>query len=200
MKELGAEASDESVRKWLEGLTAPRGAVRRAALAKALKVDYNWLFHGSGDGSRAVPSRARVADVAPTPAALVDVPPADIAKYLAIGLVQAGGGHVSEIPESGPVHFRATIKGARYDFHAVLGAPAGEGRWRFIIPAAAQHAFVLGIIAVGPTQFRMVDLDWDTAQEIGSDASGGARQVEVDSSMRTGKHQWHEIEDFTVRP
>lgn len=198
MAEIGAEVSEESVRKWLGGLTAPRGAVHKAALAKALNVEYNWLFHGFGDGNRPVPSRR--AEVASAPTVPANVPVDDIAKFLAIGLVQAGGGHVSEIPESGPVHFRATIKGARYDFHAVLGEPAGEGRWQFVVPAAARPTFVLGIIAVGPTQFRMVDLDWETAQEIGSEESGGARRVEVDSSMRTGEHQWHEIEDFTVRP
>lgn len=192
-QDYGLPLTAETVRKWLDGEVMPRPE-RMAALANVLGVDLNWLALGSG-GTRPV-SRYRDPH-SPAMTAKPAAPPEDAAKHLGLGLVQLGGGQVVEVPPSGPVHFRAEIKGAQYAFHAIVGTQQGRG-WEFVVPPEAENTFVLGLVPLGPARFRLLDIDWDEAQNLGEPTDAG-RRITVDGDMRTGDHAWREIITFARR-
>jgi len=118
---------------------------------------------------------------------------------LAMALVQIGGGKVVGISTEGPIHFRAEIRGAVYPMHAMLGSPMDDGGWRFEVPDGLEDAFILGIVAIGPTRFRLVELDWDVVQASMPTGSNGEKVVDVNQALATGDFHWGEIQSFAKR-
>lgn len=193
LKDAGYNGNRETVRNWCLGNSLPRSPAMRA-LARVLDVPYAWLAHGHGN----LPQDA-LAGIAERPVGGSEVGiGVDVGRHLTIGLVALGGAAVTEVPSGGAEHIRARIKGAEYAFHGAVGLQSKEG-WQFVVPHSARSLFVVGIMAIGPARFRLIELDWDAIDTFG-EARGAESHVLVPANLTSGDHVWREIQTFAQRP
>jgi hypothetical protein len=117
-----------------------------------------------------------------------------ISKFLGTALAQLFGAKIVETPATGPVHFKAAVRGAVLSVHSVLADREGDG-WTVAVPKFAADTFILAVLPLSSTSFRLVELDWDEVEAVGED-HGDAYGVRIDSKLRTGGAAWTEIHDF----
>lgn len=175
----GVEVRQETIRKWFAGETRPREKPL-AALAKILRADSAWLLVGSTSGI--TEKEARVRNAA-----------ADGAVNLVAGLVQMHGARPAfprqddEFAQKHKIDLYAIIKGVQYPFHVTL---FHEGK--AIVPFEAEGSFVLGVIPLSPTSFKLVEVDREGLAAAGKRKSGFI-EITEDS------YPWREIESFQER-
>jgi hypothetical protein len=157
--------TSESVRKGLDGQTIPSDD-RKVALSGILGVDYQWLTFGTG-GHGPVRSHDNPNMISMSPPVSEPQRDVEFGKHIAIVFVKTGGGRVEEIYDRSVVHFTATVRGAKYSIHGVLGEPDGQGGWTLFVPTDAEDTFILCVIPIGPARFKMIDLDWESTSSFG---------------------------------
>lgn len=150
------------------------------ALAQILKADKAWLY--AGTSSNITLKEARIRNAV-----------ADGSVNLVAGLVQMHGGHPAfplesdEFAKKNKVDLYAIIKSVQYPFHIAL---FHEGK--ATVPIEALGAFVLGVIPLSPTSFKLVELDQEGLESAGTRKSGF---IEV----TTDAHPWRQIDSFANR-
>lgn len=165
LAKAGGTASNETVRKWLEGENKPRQE-KGVLLAQILEVDDAWLLLGYAPEMSPREHKARNAE-------------ADGATNLIAGFIRMDGGHPAFPDEDGPVHLHAIIRGAKYDLHVALGDVDGSSV-RFFVPPLYADMTVLGVVREG-FSIDVFELTPEIIEQYGT-RRGGSIEVEVEGS------------------
>lgn len=179
LEKLGAEVTQETIRKWFAGEARPRPKML-AKLAQVLKVDEAWLSVGKTPELSEKEAKVRNAS-------------ADGVVNLVAGMIQMCGGRPAfpldddKFAQKNKVDLYAIIRGAQYPFHVVL---VQDGK--AVIPTEAKDAFVLGVQHIGEIAYKLFELDWEGVEAVGR-RKGGAIEVEL------ADRDWKPVTSFNDR-
>lgn len=170
LAKLGGAATNETVRKWLEGENKPR-TEKGLLLAQILEVDDAWLLLGHAPEMSPREHKARNAE-------------ADGAINLIAGFIRMDGGHPAfpDDDDAGSVHLHAIIRGAKYDIHVALGDADGRSV-KFFVPTDYEEMTVLGVVREG-FSIDVFELTPEMIEQHGSRRGGSIELVVEGSKLR----------------
>lgn len=168
MMKRGKPVSQETVRKWVNGLAMPAHD-KVPLLADALGVDADWLLYGNTVSDRRKKNVQHSVDAA-------------AATNLVAGIIQMNGGDVvfpAEGRGSQAVHLQAIIKRASYPLHITVAQRKGDGLVEVSVPARTDEAVIVAVLpAEDGFSYNLYEVPEDVLRE--GSLRSGMRVVETD--------------------
>lgn len=159
-EKFGIVVTDETIRKWLAGLSRPHHS-KMVALAEILRVDVAWLATGESNG---VTKKQ----------AMIRNQLASGSVNLVAGLIQMGGGHPAfpaegdQGAEDNHVDLYAIIRGVSKTYHIAAGEIAANGEIEFAIPIQTGNATIIGVVPMGGLKYNIVEIDKASVEQQGT--------------------------------